>query len=73
MGSDQNFVLFPNMCSEILCLFLLESSEGILERSKKVGLDGEHQGLQTPITLFTKVLRIVRIGNFVKRTLLYKM
>jgi hypothetical protein len=29
--------------------------------------------LLTPISLFAKVLKIVRVGNFVERTLLYKM
>ena len=29
-------MLFSNMCSEILCLFLLESNEEILERPKKL-------------------------------------
>jgi hypothetical protein len=28
-------VLFPNICSEILCLFLLESSDGIVETPKR--------------------------------------
>jgi hypothetical protein len=34
IGYDQNLVLFPNMDSEIECLFLFERSEGIFERSK---------------------------------------
>jgi len=33
---DQNFVLFPNMGSEIVYLFLSESSDGTFERPKKI-------------------------------------
>jgi hypothetical protein len=36
MGEDQNFILFQNMGSEIICLFLLENSEGIFDRPKKL-------------------------------------
>ena len=32
MGYDQNFMLFPNMDSEIVCLFFFEKSEGLFER-----------------------------------------
>ncbi len=35
ISKTQNFSLFPNMGSEILCRFLFESNEGIFERSKK--------------------------------------
>jgi hypothetical protein len=36
MGKDQNFMLFPNMSSETLCLFALASSERIFGRLKKL-------------------------------------
>ena len=32
MGYDQNFMLFPNMDSEMVCLFFFEKSNGIFER-----------------------------------------
>ena len=34
IGYNQNLMLFPNMDSEIGCLFLFERSEGIFERLK---------------------------------------
>ena len=48
MGQDQNFVLFPNMCSEILCLLLLESNEEILERPKKLVWTANKQVFANP-------------------------
>lgn len=36
IGYDRNFILFPNMSSEILCLFLFASNEGVFERLKKL-------------------------------------
>ena len=36
MGWDQNLVLFPNICLEILSQFLFESSETISEKPKSL-------------------------------------
>ena len=41
-------MLFPNMCSEILCLFLLESNEEILERPKKLVWTANKQAFANP-------------------------
>ena len=36
MDKEQNLMLFPNMSSEILCVFLFTSSERIFERHEKI-------------------------------------
>ncbi len=51
------------MDSEIGCLFLFKRSEGIFERSK-VGLDDEQTGFLLTLTNpFSKVLKIVGVGD----------
>ncbi len=73
--NDQNLMLFPNISSEILCLFLFASSERIFERHEKI--------VRTEIffvhfRIFTTVIRNSRlklsfIYQIVEQVLPYKM
>jgi len=70
---DQNFVLFFNMDLEILCLFLFKSSEELFERRQKLFVMVSQQFFCFLISPFSNMLKIVEVGRFVERTLLYKM
>ncbi len=72
IGYDQNFVLFPNMCSKILYLSLYESSERIFEHSGKLVWATNKQAFATPVNPFAKMLKSVEYGGFVERTMPYK-
>ncbi len=75
MGQHQNFVLFPNMCLEILYLFLVESSDGILERPKKLVWKKNffvHFRIFT-IGIRNEKLKLLLIYHFVKKCSLYKI
>jgi hypothetical protein len=61
------------MYSEIVYLFLPESSEGIFERPEKLIWAANKRVFATPVSSFVKVLKMVEFGNFVERTILYNM
>jgi hypothetical protein len=73
IGSHQNFVLFLNMGLEMLCLFLLKSSEELFERFEKLLPMVNLQVFVYAINLFSNRLKIVEDGRFIEWTLLYKM
>ncbi len=73
MGYDQNFVFFPNIGSKLLYLSLYESSERIFEHSGKLVLGTNKLAFATPISPFAKVLKMVEYGDFVERTMPYKI
>ncbi len=63
MGHDQNLMLFPNMDSEVVCLFFFEKDEGTFEKHS-IGLGGKQTGfLLTSISPFVKTLKIVGVGD----------
>ena len=67
----QNFVPFPNTSSEMLCLFLFKSSERFFEKPEQIILNGKATVFVYSISSFSSTLRIVRVGRFVERILLY--
>jgi len=71
-GRDQNFVLFLNMDLEILFLLLFKSSEGLFERPEKLFLMVNQQVFIYLASPFSNMLKIVGVGRFVERTLVYK-
>jgi hypothetical protein len=73
IGRYQNFVLFLNMGLEMLCLFLLKSSEELFERFEKLLRMVNLQVFVYAINLFSNRLKIVKDGRFVEWTLLYNM
>ena len=73
IGHDQNFVLFLNMDLEMLCLFLLKSSEKLFKRLEKLLFMMNLQVFGYAISPFSNMPKIVEVGRFVERTLLYKM
>ena len=72
IGYDQNLMLFPNMDSEIWCLFLFERSEGISERPKSWFGRRTNRVFPNSHKSLCEGAKIVRVGDFVERTLLYK-
>ena len=58
---------------EMLCQFLFESSQGIFEMPAKLVWTANKQVLLTPISLFSKMLKILGFGSFVERTIRYKI
>lgn len=68
---QRDFVLSPDMCSEILFLFLHESSESIFEHPEKWLWAANEKAFAIPVGPFVQVLNIVEFGNFVERTVLY--
>jgi hypothetical protein len=66
-------VLFPDMCSEILYLFLHESSASIFEHPENLLSAANKKAFAIPVSPFVKVLKIVEFGNFVERTILHKI
>ena len=75
MDMNRNFVLFPNMSSEILCLFLFASSERIFERLKKLvwtEIFFVHFGIFT-LGIQNWTLKLWFIYQIVERILPYRM
>jgi len=61
------------MWSEIVYRFLSERSKGSFERLKKLVWAANKQAIGTPLSFFVKVLKLVQLGEFVERTIVYKM
>ncbi len=73
IDGDQNFMLFPNMGLEILCLFYLKNSEELFERPEKIIFNGKSISFVNLISSFSSMLKIVGVDRFVEWTLLCKM
>jgi hypothetical protein len=73
MDYNQNFMLFLNIDSKIVWLFLFERSRGISASHKNRLKWQANRLFKTCIIPFRKVPKIVRVNDFVEQTLLHKM
>ena len=63
VGDDHNCMPFLNMNSEMLSLFLFESTKESFERPENWFARRTNRFLLTPIHPFVRVLQIVRLGD----------